>query len=293
MDSDAHADEFMKKKLMSKRNKRKPRFPELSYAGPDDPRLKRWVIHTIEGLSGRDKYLDLYEIWCQHYVGKSTAIISDLLELLKVDVRMHAKRWPPVDIPKEPLVIVANHPFGIGDGMVALSVAERLGRPYRVIINQDLMKVPEIRPYSLPIDFSESREALKTNLATRKAARELLRQGVTIVVFPAGGVATAPRPFGKAVDLPWKLFPARLILETEATVLPIFFAGQNGPFFQLASKISMTLRLSLLIREFKRFTKSSVHVTVGEFLPFSALNHMTDRQVLTDELYRVVHGLGD
>ena len=87
-------------------------------------------------------------------------------------------------------------------------LAERLGRPFRVMIHKDLLKVREMEPYSLPIDFSETREALKNNLATRHEALRLLKAGTVIVVFPAGGVATAPKGFGKALDLPWKMFPA-------------------------------------------------------------------------------------
>ena len=186
---------------------------------------------------------------------------------------------------------IRDSPFGIGDGMVALNLAEELGRPYRVIINKELMKMPEIQPYSLGVDFHDSREAMKTNLNTKREAVRLLKEGVTIVVFPAGGVATANQPFGKAIDLPWKLFPARLIQSAEATVLPVFFSGQNGPIFHLVSKFSMTLRASLLIREFKKFTKSAVHVHVGEPVPYEKLRSLTDRQMLTDELYRIVHDL--
>ena len=63
--------------------------------------------------------------------------------------------------------------------------------------------------YSLPVDFSETKEALKNNIAVRHEAVRLLKEGVTIVIFPAGGVATAPKGFGRARDLPWKMFPAR------------------------------------------------------------------------------------
>jgi putative hemolysin len=42
------------------------------------------------------------------------------------------------DIPDTPIVMVANHPYGIGDGIAFLSLAEQLGRPFRVIINNDL-----------------------------------------------------------------------------------------------------------------------------------------------------------
>ena len=169
-------------------------------------------------------------------------------------------------------MIVANHPFGIGDGIAVLSLAEQLGRPFRVMIAAELLKIREMEPYSLPVDFSETKEALKNNLAVRHEAVRLLKQGVTIVVFPAGGVATAPNGFGEAEDLPWKIFPARLIQEAKASVVPMHFPGQNGRLFHLVSrpmnlvehearlarlvgKVSLTLRLSLLVREFARLVR--------------------------------------
>ena len=72
------------------------------------------------------------------------------------------------------------------------------------------------------------------------------------VVFPAGGVATAERPFGRAEELPWKAFTARLIQQAQASVLPVYFEGQNSPLFHLISRYSVMLRLSLLVSEFRR-----------------------------------------
>lgn len=265
------------------------RFPELSYASDEDPWLRRSLIQAIEGFFGRDRYLDLYEIWCRDHVGTSPTAMTDLLELLRVDLRIHAKSWPKRSIPDGPLMLVANHPFGIGDGLVALSLAETLERPYRVLINSELLKIPEVRPYALAVDFRENEQALATNLETRRQATEFLRQGGTLVVFPAGGVATAANPFGKAVELPWKLFPARLVQATGATVLPVYFEGQNSLLFHLASRVSMTLRLALLIREFRRFTRSPVDVHIGEFVSYRDLVHLKDRQALSDALYAMVH----
>ena len=56
-----------------------------------------------------------------------------MLDLIDVSVRSQ-DQWPPADLPDTPLVIIANHPFGIGDGIAVLSMAERLGRPFRVMI---------------------------------------------------------------------------------------------------------------------------------------------------------------
>lgn len=129
------------------------------------------------------------------------------------------------------------------------------------------------------------------NLKSRAEARRLLKDGVTIVVFPAGGVATAANPFGRAEDLPWKTFTARLIQQAKAFVLPVYFEGQNSVLFQAVSRISLTLRLSLLVSEFRRFPNKPYTARAGRITPFEELNHATDRIKLTEELYLMVHRL--
>ncbi|RWC64526.1 GNAT family N-acetyltransferase [Mesorhizobium sp.] len=282
-------------------------FPELSYANPRQPALTRWFIHSVEGLSGRDRYTALYDFWRRQVVPTGERVFSRMLDLIDVRVQT-ADQWPPAQLPDTPLVIVANHPFGIGDGIAVLSLAEQLGRPFRVMIHKDLLKIREMEPYSLPIDFSETKDALKNNMAVRHEAVRLLKEGVTIVVFPAGGVATAPKGFGRARDLPWKMFPARLIQEAKASVIPMHFSGQNGRLFHLVSgpmnmaerdgrvarfvgKASLTLRTSLLIHEFARLSGKDIEVRVGDVLGWGELEPLRDRKALLDRLYRGVFDL--
>ncbi len=271
------------------------KFKELTYASDSDPRLKRWLIGAIEGWSGRERFLPLYRRWRDEIVPNSPRVFTDMLGLVDVRLSVDSKSGPwPLQVPKTtPLVIVSNHPFGIGDGISILALAEQLDRPFKVLINQQLMRIPEVAPYSLPIDFEETRAAQLTNLKSRKEALAALAAGVTIIVFPAGGVATAPTPFGRAVDLPWKLFTARMIQTAKASVLPVWFEGQNGPLFHFVSKFSLTLRLSLLVAEFRRFAGSTVRIRIGPVVPFEALPNKGDRKLLTEELHQMVHALAD
>jgi putative hemolysin len=292
---------------MLKLKSRERPFPELSYANPRQPALTRWFIHSVEGLSGRDRYTALYDFWRRQVVPTGERVFSRMLDLIDVRVRT-SDQWPPAQLPDTPLVIVANHPFGIGDGIAVLSLAEQLGRPFRVMIHKDLLKIREMEPYSLPIDFSETKDALKNNMAVRHEAVRLLKEGVTIVVFPAGGVATAPKGFGRARDLPWKMFPARLVQDAKASVIPMHFSGQNGRLFHLVSgpmkmaerdgrvakfvgKASLTLRTSLLIHEFARLSGKAIDVRVGDVLGRSELEPLRDRKALLDRLYRGVFDL--
>jgi len=266
------------------------KFKELSYANERDPMLKRWFIRSIEGLSGRDRFTRLYEIWRNDIVGKTDRVFGKMLDLINVDLKIEGN-WPPANIPEGPVVIVANHPFGIGDGIAVLALAEQLGRPFRVLINNELLKVPEMAPYSLPVSFEETKEALAINMQTRHEALRLLKEGVTVVIFPAGGVATAKKGFGRAEDLPWKMFPAKLIQAAKANVVPVFFEGQNGRLFHLASKISLTLRVSLLIREFRRLSGSTIRARVGVMIPWEELSTHADRKDLLARLFGAVFSM--
>jgi putative hemolysin len=267
------------------------KFPELSYANADDPPLKRRVIRALERLAGRDYFAPLYDQWRRETVPQAQTIIRPMLGLIDVDLEIIARQWPPSIAADRALVLVANHPYGILDGIAAMTIAEDLGRPFKVLINRELMKVPEIHPFSLPIDFRETPEALQQNLRTRNEAIRLLREGTTVIVFPAGGVATAPRGFGRAEELPWKTFTARMVQATRASVLPVYFEGQCGPLFHLASRVSMTLRLSLLIREFRRSVGRRLVAHIGDVVPFEELRNAKDRKALMAELYERVHAL--
>lgn len=269
--------------------KPKRRFPELSYANDSHPPAARAFIRLVESLAGRDRFAGLYDRWRREVFPTGDRVFGGMLDL--IDLEVCRKGPAPAPAPGGPLVIVANHPFGIGDGIAILSLAESLGRPFRVMIHADLLRVSEMASYALPVDFSETREALKRNMAVRHEALRLLREGVTIVVFPAGGVATAPRGFGRAEDLPWKLFPARLIQEGRASVLPVHFAGQNGALFHLASRLSPTIRTSLLIHEFAKLSGKTIDMHMGRIMGPDELAAFRDRNELIGHLRRAVFAL--
>lgn len=269
--------------------KPKRRFPELSYANDSHPPAARAFIRLVETLAGRDRFADLYDHWRREVFPTGDRVFGRMLDL--IDLKVCRTGIAPEPASGEPLVMVANHPFGIGDGIAILSLAESLGRPFKVMIHADLLRVSEMSGYALPVDFSETRDALKRNMAVRHEALRLLREGVTIVVFPAGGVATAPRGFGPAEDLPWKLFPARLIQEGKASVLPVHFAGQNGVLFHLASQLSPTMRTSLLIHEFAKLSGKTIDMHIGRIMGPDELAAFRDRNELIGHLRKAVFAL--
>jgi len=264
---------------------------EFSYAAPDDPWFKRLVIHAIEHLTGQPYLKWLYEDYRATRTANESFWDSAIQRLeLKVVCNEDAlARLPGTG----PLVVVANHPFGVLDGVVIAHLVAKARTDFLILTNEVLTRAEEIRPWLLPVDFAETEEALKTNLQTRATAKHHLMSGGCLIVFPAGGVSTTPTLWEKrAVDAEWKKFTARLITQARAPVVPFFFAGQNSRLFQLASHISMTLRLSLLFKEVHDRIGSEVHVRVGEVVPFERLANISDRQAFMNHLRLMTYALG-
>ena len=263
----------------------------FSYAEPGDPALKRFIIRMIERMTGQPYLKSLYEDRLVHKrPGESFWGLAVRLLQIHVAVNEDALLRAPAT---GPLVVVANHPFGVLDGVIICHLIERLRRDFRILTNAVLNRADEVKEFLLPVDFTETPQALETNLKSRAAAKHHLLNGGCLIVFPAGGVSTTPSVWHKrAIDAEWKNLTARLISQAKAPVLPVFFAGQNSRLFQLASHLSMTLRLSLLFREVRDTIGQEVVVCVGEVIPFERLAKISDRQELMNVLREATYALG-
>jgi putative hemolysin len=265
---------------------------DFSYAAPEDPRFKRLIIRLIERMSGQPYLKSLYD---EHRTnplpGESfwDAAVR-MLELKLVYNETELAKWPKTG----PLVVVSNHPSGVLDGVVISHLVAKVRHDFRVLTNSVLYRAEEAREFMLPIDFSETEEALKTNLKSRAEAKAHLLKGGCLVIFPAGGVSTTPTVWHKrAIDAEWKTFTARLITQAKAPVAPVFFAGQNSRLFQVASHVSMTLRLSLIFKEVHDRIGSELHIRVGAPVPFENLPAMGDRHAFMNQLREMTYALGD
>jgi len=257
----------------------------FSYSSPDQPVLQRAVIRAVELVGGQRRLKRLYE--AQRFRRRHGETFFDAaIRLLALDVAFDPAALAAV--PAEgPVVFVANHPYGVLDGIVLAALMLRVRPDTRILANEVLYRVPETRAHLLPVDFAPTRKALATNIASRRAAQTWLAGGGAVGIFPGGGVATSERPLSRPVyDLPWHPFTAKLIRDGRASVVPVHFSGHNSRLFQLASHLSLTLRLSLLFHETARRIGTRLDVTIGAPIPYAQLEPIGERAALVSDLRR-------
>ncbi|WP_112322673.1 lysophospholipid acyltransferase family protein [Oceanibium sediminis] len=263
---------------------------EISYASSARSRAGRGVIRSIENLTGRMKLIRMAEGY-EHEVRAGRDFWDVMVERYALTLDLLAGSLD--NLPKDgPLVVVANHPYGILDGLVLGHVLRRARGDFRILANSVFRKAEDLNRVILPVNFDETREAQRQNLETRRTALQYLGDGGCIGVFPGGTVSTAPRPFGRPMDPSWRRFTARLIAKSGAEVVPVYFDGHNSRLFQIASHLHSTLRLALLISEFKVRVGAHVPVVIGEPLPRDMLAlHGRDPAAMMDYLRQQTYSL--
>ncbi len=191
-----------------------------------------------------------------------------------------------------PLILIANHPYGILDGLMMGHLLDRVRGDFRILANSVFRRAEELNRVILPISFDETKEAVKLNLETRAESLRYLSQGGAIGVFPGGTVSTSARPFSRPMDPGWRNFTAKMIAKSDATVVPVYFAGHNSRLFQLASHIHSNLRLGLLIKEFRARIDEPVRVVIGQPIAAAELQPLkADPKALMDHLRRATYAL--
>jgi Putative hemolysin len=208
----------------------------FTFATAEVNRIGQLFIMITELLTGKLKLKKLYD----QYLSENRPpeyFWDDAITKLKLTIITNFQEGSY--IPKKgKLIVIANHAFGVADGVSICSVISKVRQDYKMVTHKVLRQADAVKDKILPIDFNESKEALFTNINTRKEAETVLRNEGVIVLFPSGRIATKKK-LGKNIkadDGEWKQWVSKLILKTKSPVLPIYFDGQNSQWYHIANK---------------------------------------------------------
>ncbi len=194
-----------------------------------------------------------------------------VLEQLNVSYDVPEADLSRIMIPKGPVIVVANHPFGGIETVVLASILRSMRCDVKFMANYLLSAIPEIRELLIAVNPFPGTTSVRENIRPIRESIQWVKDGGMLVVFPAGAVSHFDPQKGTITDPAWSPSIARIIRKTGAPVLPVFFQGTNSAAFHVAGMVHPLLRTAMLPKEFFNKDRKKIQVRVGDLLPFAKL----------------------
>ena len=216
----------------------------------------------------------------------------DAIKKLSLNVISHYHSNTPIN-KQGRLIIVANHAFGVIDGIILCSLISKIRQDYMMITHKVLRQAEAVKGKIIPIDFVKSQEAVISNINAKKTAEEYLKKDGVIVIFPSGTIATRNKLSKNicADDGEWKQFTSRLAKKTNSPILPIFFEGENSQLFHIANKFGLTFKYALMMYELRRKIGSTINIHIGEVIKSEKIFSIGDLKEITKYIRKKTYSL--
>ncbi|MFD2738123.1 lysophospholipid acyltransferase family protein [Sulfitobacter aestuarii] len=248
----------------------------LSYASTFDDPVKAGVIRVMEWLTGKLTVLRLIRKFEKRGTPSGQAFWRAALDTMGIELQTPSEQL--ARIPRQgPVVVVANHPHGMVDGMIFADLIGRIRPDYRILTRSLLTSLDEVAgSYMIPVPFPHDPDAQRKGVEMRSKAMAHLNEGGVVALFPSGVVASSETWSGPAIEAEWNVFTAKMIRRSGATVVPIRFPGQNSRAYQIANKLSPILRQGLLLHEIVHSCDKPQAPIIGHPIPQDRIERWAD-----------------
>jgi len=239
----------------------------LTYANSFDDRWTSLAIRSIEWATGKLTILRMVNKFEKDNAKfRGQKFWRGALDIMGIELQTPVEQLR--NIPTEgPVIVVANHPHGMVDGMIFADLIGRVRQDYRILTRSVLTGLDEAATsFMIPVPFPHDPEAQRKMVEMRAKAMAHLKEGGVVALFPSGVVMSSDTWFGPAQEAEWNVFTAQLIRRSGAKVVPLFFPGSNSRAYQIANKISAVLRQGLLLHEIVRSCHRPQAPIVGKVL---------------------------
>ena len=271
----------------------KPRGTEIVSLKVKSKRLPKgvadWLRRCFNRILGIERFNAIYR---QLPAYKDKEIGRAFFDALDIKVEMDGT--PVSEFPRNgPLILVANHPHGIVDGLAVDIILGPNWPDGQLMAVYVLGDVPEFRRRLILVDPQKRKSRRRVNLQGWREAYGLLRHGGELATFPAGAVSRFHWRGLCVRDREWSPDIAGLARRTGASVIPAFIHGRNSWLFQISGLVSERLQNLLIFGEFPKMRGKTFRVTLGKLVPAEILAAMPSDQAASRFLRQRVEELGE
>lgn len=246
------------------------------------PGIVIWIIAGIIRQKRMNRIMDKY----RDYIGVD--FLPKIIEELKLNVQIEGLH----NLPETgKCFFVANHPFGVADGLILTNtVGQKYGR-LKAIGNEAFDYVPNLRPLVTYVNVYG-----RTPKDYIQALDTIYRSDSPITHFPAGSVSRKDN--GKIEDSEWQKSFIGKAISCERLIVPFHFYGRNSRFFYGVYRfrklfgIKMNLELMLLPHELFNKEGKTIRVRIGKPVSWEKFDKSASHKEWAERLRKHIYELG-
>lgn len=184
------------------------------------------------------------------------------------------------------LICVANHPLGALDGLAILKAMSEIRRDVKIVANDVLMSIENLRDLFLPYDlFSKKVQRKQVD-----NIRQSLLNEEAIIFFPAAEVSRLS--LRGIRDRKWMNGPIYFAQKYQAPILPICVNAKNSTIFYLTSFFSHKVSMFMLAREILKKRSENIRLSIGDPIPSQVFKNISVKtryqtKLLKRHIYRI------
>jgi putative hemolysin len=202
--------------------------------------------------------------------------------LERMNVRLEQVGLPVEAIPASgPLLVVANHAFGVFDGFLLDALLLSRRPDVRLMAIYHLAAIPEWRDRFIWVDQQDGRRRRALNAQSWRTCYRWISQGGALAIFPAGRVARFELRRLSVAERPWSSHIGAMARRANVSVLPIFFEGHNAWPYQLAGFVCPPLQDLLLVNEAANKHDWRLRVSIGPLIEPAELSTLATDEAAT------------
>jgi putative hemolysin len=246
--------------------------------------LPNFVINILAKIVKQDELNNLINA---HSDVEGKDFCPKVLEYLNINVNLNGFDNMPEN---SKVFVVANHPFGVADGLILLSLVAKKYNKLKAIGNELFILIPQIRSVIAAVNVfgRNSKDYIKE-------LDKVYNSDEPIAHFPAGLVSRIID--NKVKDSDWQKSVVTKAIQCERDIVPMYFKGKNSRLFYAIYrvrkffKININIELMLLPRELFNKQNKTIDVIIGKPISYKTFDksktHFEWAQWLKNELYKL------
>ncbi len=220
--------------------------------------LRSWILKYFPEILKEREINDFLE---KNFDKKGYEFIDELFEFLDFSYTLAAR--DKEKIPAEgKLLIVANHPQGALDGLALLKVIKEVRSDVRIVVNDILWQIVNLRELFLPNDSSFTKNFSPEDVQAISLA---LKKEEAVIIFPASDVTRLT--IAEWTAKTWRKEIISFAKLTETPILPVFIRASNSILFYILSIFSNRIAMLLLPSEILNKRKKTILIKIGDPIP--------------------------